>query len=581
GIAGALVAGAAIGLRLQTAALTLPLLAWYLVTNRATLRVRANAAGAWVAGVLVWAVPMLIDTGIATYFRALTAQAREDFTGVEMLATQPGARLFVSALYETFIDPFGEPLLAAAVLTCAVAGILLTLRHERGVLKAMAVAYGPYLIFHLLFQETVTNRYALPLLVPIAMFFVVPFHYLSQRAVLPAAAGAATAGLIVAVPALHAYRQTESPGLGIIRALHRLPRTGETVLAMHQRIADDLRRHQSWEAMPLMRTLPSTRDYEWLELVKLWHEGHDGPIWFLADPRRTDLRMIDPQQRKLLRSYGWPDSDLPFMGGTRPNRIDWYFIQRPGWFLGSGWALSPEIGGLTARDRTNPGHQPAVAWVRRRPGAMTLMLGGRHLGQEGEPPVIVRVRVDGRQVDEWPIQPGPFLFMRPILPEEMADIGTYSKLEIEASWPGGGDAPISLEQFDLQSNDGALVAYDQGWWEPEHDPRTGETWRWTSGEANLWLFNPGRDVTLVIKGEDPSRYYKGGTQMTVSVGAREVSRFDLHGDFSKSVVIPVEPLSVARGRVTIRLSNVHVPSLIRRSADTRKLGVRIYDVSVY
>ena len=90
---------------------------------------------------------------------------------------------------------------------------------------------------------------------------------------------------------------------------------------------------------------------------------------------------------------------------------------------------------------------------------------------------IVRVSVDGTQVDEWPVAPGAFLFMRPVLPEEMQGDATYAQLQISATWAGSGPAPISLEQFDLQSNDGAMVAYDQGWWEPEHDPRTGRAWR--------------------------------------------------------------------------------------------------------
>jgi ABC-type antimicrobial peptide transport system permease subunit len=65
---------------------------------------------------------------------------------------------------------------------------------------------------------------------------------------------------------------------------------------MHTRIATDLQRHRSWEAIPPMRTLPATAGFEWLELVNLWKDGYEGPIWFLADPRRTDLRQIDPQQ---------------------------------------------------------------------------------------------------------------------------------------------------------------------------------------------------------------------------------------------------------------------------------------------
>jgi hypothetical protein len=426
-----------------------------------------------------------------------------------------------------------------------------------------------------------TNRHAIPLLPAFALLFVVPFDYISHRAVLPAAAGVATAGLLIAIPALQAHAGAESPGFALIRDLHRLPRVNETVLAMHTRIAADLRRHQVWEPIPPMRTLPTPADYEWLELVNLWQEGYEGPIWFLADPRRTDLAQIDPQQRRLMRQYGWPDRERPFIGGIRPDRIDWYFIQRPGWFLGRGWAVSPEIGGLTARDREGAGQTPAVAWVRRRPVAATMMLGGRHLGTESDPPVVVRVRIDGRQVDEWPIRPGAFIFMRPLLPEELEGIATYAELEIETSWAGAGPAPITLEQFDFQSIDGTMVAYDQGWWEPEFTRSSGQSWRWTSREAKLWLFNPGRDLTLVISGEDPSRHYRGGIEMTVLAGERELGRFKLDDHFSQPVAIPVEPLSAARGRVTLRFSDSHVPGRLGTSRDQRELGVKITDVRVH
>jgi hypothetical protein len=494
---------------------------------------------------------------------------------------QPSLRLLGEALHETFVDPFGSHLLAAVVLGAGVLGIGLAATRERGVLKALALGYVPYLIVHLLFQDTLTNRYAIPLLPAFALLFVIPFDYISHRAVLPAAAGAATAGLLIAVPALQAHASAESPGFALIRDLHRLPRVRETVLAMHTRIAADLRRHQAWEPIPPMRTLPTPADYEWLELVNLWQEGYEGPVWFLADPRRTDLAQIDPQQRRLMRQYGWPDRERPFIGGIRPDRIDWYFIQRPGWFLGRGWAVSPEIGGLTARDREGAGQTPAVAWVRRRAIAATMMLGGRHLGTESDPPVVVRVRIDGRQVDEWPIRPGAFIFMRPLLPEELEGIATYAQLEIEASWAGSGPAPITLEQFDFQSIDGTMVAYDQGWWEPEFSASSGEAWRWTSREAKLWLFNPGRDLTLVISGEDPSRHYRGGVEMTVLAGERELGRFKLDDHFSQAVAIPVEPLSVARGRVTLRFSDSHVPGRLGTSRDQRELGVRIFDVRVH
>jgi hypothetical protein len=577
--AGGLLAGAALGFRVQSAVLTFPLLLAALSRREpAAWRQRAIGIAGVAAGLASWLVPVLMHTAPLVYLRALVQQVDAELRGVESLASHPSARLLLDALVETFAGPFGSWILAAIVLAAAGAGLAIALVREPRVVKTLAIAYLPYLAFHLLFQDTFTDRLALPLMMPIGLLFVVPFAYVSARLMLPAAAGAATAGLFIAMPALHAYARSESPGFGVIRDLHRLPRVRETVLAMHESIAASLQRFQAWEAIPPMRTLPATVDYEWYELVKLWQEGYDGPIWFLADPRRTDLRLIDPAHRMLLRQYGWNSRDVPFLGGARPNQIDWYFIQRPGWFLGRGWALSPEIGGLTARDRMRPGQQPAVAWVRRRPGPVTMILGGRHLGAAGGPVMNVRVAVDGTPVDEWPVAPGPFLFMRPVLPEELAGDGTFARLEVSATWAGQGPAPIELEQFDLQSIDGAMAAYDQGWWEPEYNPRTGQTWRWTSRESTLWLYNPGRDLTLWISGEGPARYYGGPIEMTVLAGEQEIGRFTLDGDFTESLVVPAEPLSVSHGRVTLRVSQTHVPALRGRSSDQRELGVKIYNV---
>jgi hypothetical protein len=106
-------------------------------------------------------------------------------------------------------------------------------------------------------------------------------------------------------------------------------------------------------------------------------------------------------------------------------------------------------------------------------------------------------------------------------------------------------------------------------------------WRWTSREAKLWLYNPGRDLTLVISGEDPSRHYRGGTEVVVLAGDKELERFTLSGHFSKAVKIPAEPLSVSRGRITLRVANTHVPGKRGTAPDLRELGIKIFDVTVY
>lgn len=566
-VAGAVIGGLSAGFDARAAVLTLPLLVAALFAARISAPARLLAMLGWIAGVLAWLAPLAIDTGPGN-LAGLTAGAwRSALGGAESLVNNMSARQLVDILQATFVEPFGSPLLAAVVLGMAAIGAAIAAFRERHVLLVLALGFGPYLAIQLLLHDSAMSTPALPLVPALALLSVIPLDYVSSRAVLPFAAGVAAGGLFVALPALAEFSRADSPGFAVIRDLHRMPRANDTVLAMHHRIESDLRRHRAWEPIPPMRTLPSTEDYEWLELVTLWQEGYEGAIWFLADPRRTDLRLIDPQRRRLLRQYGWPDRDMPFISGIRPNRIDWYLIQRPGWFLGRGWALSPEIGGLTARERASDGSGRALAWVRRRDIASTMLLGGRHAGSEADPLVTVRVRIDGRQIDEWSIRPGPFVFMRPVLPEEIAGEGTYARLEIETSWTGSGPAPISLEQFDFQAIDGTVVAYDDGWFEPEYSQRSGATWRSTSQSSTLWLFNPGRELTLAISGEDTNRTLGGGAELAVYVGEQELATFTVDGNFTRTVTIPAEPLSVARGRITLRTDG-----------DRR---FRIFDVSVY
>ena len=44
------------------------------------------------------------------------------------------------------------------------------------------------------------------------------------------------------------------------------------------------------------------------------------PIWFLADPRRTDLALIDPQARRDVIRYRWAVADRPELGGIAAAR---------------------------------------------------------------------------------------------------------------------------------------------------------------------------------------------------------------------------------------------------------------------
>ncbi|PYQ97765.1 MAG: hypothetical protein DMF97_13535, partial [Acidobacteria bacterium] len=150
---------------------------------------------AYACGVLVWAVPLIVSSGgPSQYLVALSRQGSEDFSGVRMLWTSHTTRDFVNAFYYSFVAPWGTWLIAAPVLLLAVAGGVALMRAHTRAALLLATAFGPYLIFHLLFQETFTGRYALPLVIPMAYCAAAGARVLPRSSGLAIVALAAMAG---------------------------------------------------------------------------------------------------------------------------------------------------------------------------------------------------------------------------------------------------------------------------------------------------------------------------------------------------------------------------------------------------
>src|SRR5262249_10738134 len=153
-------------------------------------------------------------------------------------------------------------------------------------------------VFHLLFQETITVRYALPLMLPIAYYVAAA---VAEAGVTLAAAGTAALALVslwLAVPAGIAFGRVPSPIFALFSQM-RASGVPAPIVGMHRRPFTESRRARQWTSLPQGRLLDSPRDYEWLELTKAWREeGATARSWFVADPRRTDLALIDAAGRK-------------------------------------------------------------------------------------------------------------------------------------------------------------------------------------------------------------------------------------------------------------------------------------------
>ena len=223
-LAGALLAGLAIGFRSQTFVLTLPLLGLAVVLPQPSVRIidRAAALGAVLIGVLAWSVPLILDAGgLEEYAAALGSQAGEDFSNVPMLWTTKSPRVLAVALIHTLLWPWGGLIVGGIVSAVAAAGIVrLGWRMPRALL-VLSVAYLPYLLFHLMFQDVVMVRYALPLVVPVAYLVVVLLDG-GPRQMLPSGAAAlAAVCLVLAVPASVSYGRNGSPAFQLLLDLGR------------------------------------------------------------------------------------------------------------------------------------------------------------------------------------------------------------------------------------------------------------------------------------------------------------------------------------------------------------------------
>ena len=583
---GGFLAGLAIGIRSQTFLLTLPLFALALVLPRSGLRAqnRIAALGAAAIGVLLWAIPLIVASGgLAQYARALGSQAGEDLSGVVMLWTTRTKAVALDAAMYSFLWPWGHPIAGAAVLFFALLGAIRALWTMPRAVALLCVGYIPYAVFHLLFQETITVRYALPLVLPVGYLMICALDWGDGTAASVGTLAVALWSLFLSVPATFAYGHESSPAF---RALNEAARSAPTqqdrVIGMHavsRRAADWL---QSFGGLTARRVLKAPHGKEWLTLVAQWRAAPSTSIAFVGDPRRTDLVLIDPASRRPPLPFRWGFPEPPFVGGTRPGDSDLYALSPPGWMLDRGWALTAEVAGVTARDGLGPHKKPSIAWVRSRPEEATLLVGGRHLGAASDPPVEIALSRNGSSLDRFEAKPGFFL-RRIALPAGALAAGSgYIPIEVSSHPVGEPTASIAvaLEQFDLQSPGAAMVGVDEGWYEPEYNPRTARAWRWTAEKSFLWVRPLGRSVTLTLSGESPLKYFDRAPTVAVTVGTREVARFNPSSDFSQDIVLPADALAAADGRVVVASDKFFVPAERDGSADQRHLALRIYSYSV-
>ncbi len=143
-VAGALIAGLAVGMRTQTIWLTLPLLAAVLLdrAGRGAAGALLGSAMTFSIGVLAWAIPLLIASGgLAAYRAAFAGQAAEQFTGLDIFLSNPTPRRMALGIIASLIGPWAVAPLGWIVVAIAVVGFVLLVWRGPYAAALLLVAY--------------------------------------------------------------------------------------------------------------------------------------------------------------------------------------------------------------------------------------------------------------------------------------------------------------------------------------------------------------------------------------------------------------------------------------------------------
>lgn len=313
---------------------------------------------------------------------------------------------------------------------------------------------------------------------------------------------------------------------------------------------------------------------EWLELAKYWHAGNTGPVWFLADPARTDIELIDPLSRKMQAHYVWSFPRERFISGARPDIVDLIRIDSPPrWYAEEGWHLTSETLNLSER----LGRSQGVAYIRNSADAALLVLGGENFAATESPTATITLTLDDRAIDKWDVPAGGSFFKRIVLePGALSGASAFARLVASYATPAGKPETVRLTQLAVAAPSELFFVQHAGWNEIEYRKDLQRRWRWTAARAQTFVNSGGRDLTLSLAGESPLRYFDAPPRVTVRAGTQVLATSQPSDDFEMTVKIPAAALAAADGMLTLETDQTFVPNERSGSPDRRTLGLRIF-----
>ncbi len=550
-ICGVLMAGLAMGVRVQNAILVMPIIALVLLKHR---RLFTLTALSLIASCALWVIPTISESGGVARIWARLQLLLSVAWASEPLASRPSWEGAQQSAIDVLVLPWNEIWVAACVLLAASAGLFFMWRDVAGRkhLAMLFALFAPYAIYHFLFQETATTRYAIPTL----PLIVVPAAFAASRLVRDRVSvmSAITAGIVIALaglttPILSAYADNPSPParavlrLAEIAAEEQLVVTGDHVF---ERYLPDL--------APVAQVLRPRPQAEWRALNRYWVAGNHRPVLYLRDPARSVLKLADPETQTRLDAWRWPESLRIPLKGMRPADVELVQLNPPRWFAESGFMLSPEAG---PPDRVSG--ERHLLFVRRGSAPERLLVSG-----VASQPAVVTVFVDDTPRN-WTVS-GSFA-VQVNVPTRAATT-PYAPVRLEAK------VPLLLTDVSFLRPGEDVVRPISGFYMPERDEENRE-FRWMGPTADVLVSRSGGSLRVTLQGSIPPEHLTLPLALEVRHDGELVGSYKLNdSDFRIAVDLP--PTDCRTSLLTLSASQSFVPDKLEGNRDRRRLALRIY-----
>jgi Dolichyl-phosphate-mannose-protein mannosyltransferase len=550
-ICGVLMAGLAMGVRVQNAILVIPIIALVLLKHRRLFTVTAVSL---IASCALWVIPTISQSGGVARIWARLQLLLSVAWASEPLASRPtweGAR---QSAVDVLVLPWNEIWVACCVLLAASAGLFFMWRDvaRRKHLAMLLVLFAPYAIYHFFFQETATTRYAIPTL----PLIVVPAAFAASRLVrdhVPVMS-AITAGLVMALaglttPTLSAYARNPSPPAQAIQRVAELAVEGQLVVTgdhVFERYLPDL--------APVAQIIRPRPQAEWRALNRYWVAGNQRRVLYLRDPARSVLRLADPETQKRLAGWSWPELLRIPLKGMRPSDVELVQLDPPRWFAESGFMLTPEAG---PPDRVSADRH--LLFVRRDSSPDRLLVSG-----VASQPAVVTVFVDDTPRN-WAVS-GSFA-VQVNVPARAAPT-PYVPVRLEAK------VPLLLTDVSVLRPEEDVVRPISGFYMPERDEENRE-FRWMGPTADVLVSRSGGPVRLTLQGSIPAEHVTLPLALQVRHDGVLVGNYTVR-DSDFSIGVDLAPTDCRTSLLTLSTSQSFVPDKLERNRDTRRLALRIY-----